>query len=199
MRGQTSEVSVLNLDNDNTLEMVGLVENGDVYVFDGATRLLEAILPGPFREMVSMPLAAGPSILLGTATGHLATYRFVSGAYTEVSRPRPITTAIDGVTIDAQERIWLSSGDTLTVATSQGATLASLKGYGSPFGRHIAFLNSSPLFFTTGSYGIFAFSISTLDSDGDGIPDIVELQEGRDASVKDNDVFSFSRLFVMQQ
>ena len=38
-----------------------------------------------------------------------------------------------------------------------------------------------------------------LDSDGDGIPNGVETAEGRNPSVKDNDVFGNARLFVMQQ
>jgi hypothetical protein len=37
------------------------------------------------------------------------------------------------------------------------------------------------------------------DSDNDGIPDGVEVTEGRNPAVKDNDIFGNARLFVMQQ
>jgi hypothetical protein len=37
------------------------------------------------------------------------------------------------------------------------------------------------------------------DTDGDGIPDSVEVNEGRNPLVKDNDVFGNARLFSMQQ
>ncbi len=37
------------------------------------------------------------------------------------------------------------------------------------------------------------------DSDGDGIPDPIDVTEGLDPFAKDNDVFGSSRLFVMQQ
>ncbi|MGF1525640.1 MAG: S8 family serine peptidase [Candidatus Competibacterales bacterium] len=37
-----------------------------------------------------------------------------------------------------------------------------------------------------------------LDGDCDGIPDIVEIQQGTDVAVKDNHVFADDRLFVMQ-
>ena len=37
------------------------------------------------------------------------------------------------------------------------------------------------------------------DTDGDGMPDIIELQEGTEPSVKDNDIFINARWFVMQQ
>ncbi|MFN0121448.1 MAG: PQQ-dependent sugar dehydrogenase [Blastocatellia bacterium] len=39
----------------------------------------------------------------------------------------------------------------------------------------------------------------THDTDNDGIPDLLEPLEGRNALVKDNDIFTSSRLFVMQQ
>src|SRR5262245_1992758 len=37
------------------------------------------------------------------------------------------------------------------------------------------------------------------DSDCDGIPNAIELGEGRNPTVKDNDIFNIPRLFVMQQ
>ena len=40
---------------------------------------------------------------------------------------------------------------------------------------------------------------SNGDADGDGIPDAVELVEGTNPNVKDNDVFGNARLFTMQQ
>jgi hypothetical protein len=39
----------------------------------------------------------------------------------------------------------------------------------------------------------------TNDTDTDGMPNVVELQEGTNCSVKDNDIFSNARWFVMQQ
>jgi uncharacterized repeat protein (TIGR01451 family) len=39
----------------------------------------------------------------------------------------------------------------------------------------------------------------TADTDGDGIPDVVEAVEGTNPLVKDNDVFNNARLFSMQQ
>jgi hypothetical protein len=47
--------------------------------------------------------------------------------------------------------------------------------------------------------GVVVGSCNPGDGDGDGIPDCVEAPEGRDASVKDNDVFGNARLFAMQQ
>lgn len=41
--------------------------------------------------------------------------------------------------------------------------------------------------------------VSATDQDGDGLPDAIESREGRNASVKDNDVFGVARLFALQQ
>ncbi len=40
---------------------------------------------------------------------------------------------------------------------------------------------------------------ATIDTDGDGIPDLIEATEGTNPNVKDNDIFNHARLFVMQQ
>jgi hypothetical protein len=45
----------------------------------------------------------------------------------------------------------------------------------------------------------FCDTSPNADCDGDGIPNSVEPQEGRNIGVKDNDVFGVPRLFVMQQ
>jgi hypothetical protein len=47
--------------------------------------------------------------------------------------------------------------------------------------------------------GACEFRPSGLDTDQDGIPDDVEIVEGTNPGVKDNDVFNNARLFVMQQ
>ncbi|MBX3675203.1 MAG: DUF1800 family protein [Burkholderiales bacterium] len=43
-----------------------------------------------------------------------------------------------------------------------------------------------------------AFAVAP-DSDGDGIPDAIEIAEGRNPAVKDNDIFADASLFVRQQ
>jgi glucose/arabinose dehydrogenase len=45
----------------------------------------------------------------------------------------------------------------------------------------------------------FTAAYRLADSDGDGIPDAIEAQEGTNPGVKDNDVFGNARLFAMQQ
>ncbi len=57
----------------------------------------------------------------------------------------------------------------------------------------------------SGSFGVASTNIAiavgsaTADTDGDCMPNGVELQEGRNPSVKDNDIFTNARWFAMQQ
>jgi cytochrome c peroxidase len=49
------------------------------------------------------------------------------------------------------------------------------------------------------SVALVSHTQSVSDTDSDGIPDAVESSVGRNAAVKDNDIFADARLFVMQQ
>ena len=73
------------------------------------------------------------------------------------------------------------------------ADIAAIVDDGNPatlYGRINLLLNRTPLPCDTGLAG---------DCDGDGIPNGVEVAEGRNPLVKDNDVFANARLFAMQQ
>ncbi len=63
------------------------------------------------------------------------------------------------------------------------------------------YLNDGTAFFgqMSTNVAIQVGSVGTGDTDGDGIPDNVEVAEGTNLNVKDNDVFNNARLFSMQQ
>jgi hypothetical protein len=66
-------------------------------------------------------------------------------------------------------------------------------------------IKQSPIYLAVGSalasllVASNAAAQSLVDSDGDGMPDSVEAQEGTNPSLKDNVVFTNARFFVMQQ
>jgi len=162
MRGNATGLGIADLNQDGTKEMIGMVNGGDVYIFDGPSRALKAILTGPFSAMRVQNVGGLLSICLGNNTGYLIMYRYSSGAYTEVYRQRLITASVDGFTIDSRDRVWIGSPGasdvgTLTEVTLAGAVLATYSGYGSIFGLRTAFVPTSLLFFTTSSYSVVAF------------------------------------------
>jgi hypothetical protein len=84
------------------------------------------------------------------------------------------------------------------------ATIACTKspGLDTDWARGLITLNGRFLLGVTTNAGLYAYEDTESDQDNDGIPDYVELNEGRDPWVKDNDIFAganSARLMAMQQ
>lgn len=84
------------------------------------------------------------------------------------------------------------------------ATIACTKspGLATDWARGLVTLNGRFLLGVTTNDGVYAYEDTDADQDNDGIPDFVELSEGRDPWVKDNDLFTdpnSPRWMVMQQ
>ncbi|MEK6304260.1 MAG: FG-GAP-like repeat-containing protein [Acidobacteriota bacterium] len=168
MRGNPTALGIADVNQDGTKEIIGMVNGGDVYIFDGPSRALKAILVGPFSAMRVQNVGGLLSIVLGDDTGYLIMYRYSSGSYAEIYRQRLVTASVDGFTIDPRDRVWIGSHGasfsgpgTLTEVTLAGAVLATYSSYGSTFGLRTAFEPTSLLFFTTGSYSVVAFPTCT--------------------------------------
>jgi ELWxxDGT repeat protein len=140
----------------------------------------------------------------GTATGTrlLKDVRSGSGgippSHLTVAGGRLFFVADDGAN---GSELWVSDG------TDSGTTLHADLSPGSA-GTQFSWLaaSSQGLFFATARPNDFlhdlwydALPCTANDGDEDGLPNCVELAEGRDPAVKDNDVFTIARLFAMQQ
>src|SRR5678815_41598 len=134
----TTGLGVADLNQDGTKELVGMGNNGDVYIFDGTSKVLEAILTGPFTAMRVQNMNGLPTIVLGNSMGELMMYRFSSGAYGQTYKQKLVNASIDGFTIDSQDRVWIGSkpvefqgSGTLTEVDLAGTLLGAYSGYGS--------------------------------------------------------------------
>ncbi|HJQ26218.1 MAG TPA: FG-GAP-like repeat-containing protein [Blastocatellia bacterium] len=163
MRGPVTGLGLADVDRDGVLEVVGQVSAGDVYIFSGTTKELEALLPGPFTSMHIQTMKAQPSIILGNSSGNIIIKRFAAGTYPEVYNKALVTSAIDDFTVDAQNRVWVSSAGVLNLFSLAGVNLWQNSGFGTVFGKHVAFLRGVPVFFTTGSFSVVAFSLATVN------------------------------------
>src|SRR4030095_7419484 len=164
----TTALELADVNQDGTKEIIAMVNGRDVYIFDGPSKLLEAILFGPFTAMRVQDVSGMRSIVLGNETGELIMYRYSGGAFSQTYRQTLITTPVSGFTIDSQDRVWIGSSTgqyngvgTLTEVNLGGTILATYSGYGSVFGQRVAFYPASLMFFTTGSYSIEGFSTCT--------------------------------------
>ena len=164
MRGAVTNLGIADVNQDGTRELVGMVNNDDVYVFDGVSKLLETILFGPFTAMRVQVVGGMPSVVLGNNSGDLIMYRYLSGAYSETYRQRLINTTVSGFTLDHHGNVWIGSAvqfgsaGTLTKVTLGGVTLATYSGYGPTFGLRVAFVAGSSLFFTTNNYAVLGIT-----------------------------------------
>jgi hypothetical protein len=167
-QGGITALSLADIDGDGSIEMIGMTNEHDVYIFDGASKVLEDILVGPFTAMRVQNVGGQPTIVLGNGNGELIMYRYSAGAYNQTYRQTLINKPIDGFTIDPQERVWIGSIDDsfshnsglLNQVTLGGTVLATYTGYGPTFGLRTAFVPRSGKFFTTGSYSILGFPSS---------------------------------------
>jgi hypothetical protein len=163
LRGVVTNLGLADVDRDGTKEIVGQVLSGDVYIFSGTTKTLEALLPGPFTSMHVQNMNAVPSIILSTNSGNIVIDRYVGGAYAEVYRKLFAASTIDDFTLDPQNRVWISGGGYLILFNLAGTNLWQTSGFGTKFGKHVAFVRGLPLFFTTGSFSVEAFSATTIN------------------------------------
>ncbi|MBZ5538694.1 MAG: FG-GAP-like repeat-containing protein [Acidobacteriia bacterium] len=164
MRGPVGALEVADINRDGTLEMIGMVKSGDIYIYDGPSKTLQALLTGPFTTMGLQKVGGTYSIMAGNSNGELMTYGYSSGSYTQTYKQKLVTTSVDGFTLDAQNKVWIGSTalqydspGILTKVSPTGAVVAKYAGYGSELGLRTAFPASPLLFFTTGSYAILAF------------------------------------------
>ena len=165
--GAVNALALADVDQDGATDIIGMINDQDIYIFDGTSKVLKKILTGPFTSMRVRNIGGLPTIVAGNENGQLIMHRYSSGSYNEVYRQTLITTPVDGFSFDPQGRVWIGSRDdnnfngTLTQVTLAGTTLATYSGYGLTLGMRVAFVPGSPLFFTTGSYSVLGFPAST--------------------------------------
>jgi hypothetical protein len=181
--GTPVALAISDIDQDGTQEIIAMVDDGNVFVFNGVSKELEATITGPFTVMSVQNVSGILSIILGKSTGDLLMYRYSSGIYVEVYNRKLINSSIDGLTLDSRERVWVSTRGIspnpgiLREMLLDGSTLATYSGYGQTFGLRVAMSPSHRYFYTASSYLVAGFrvgsaSAGSLDMDGDGKSDV---------------------------
>jgi hypothetical protein len=183
--GYVSALATADIDQDGIKEIITMQKDSDVYIFSGLGlyKELKAVIAGPFTAMRVRTLVGIPSIVLGKSNGEMLIYRYSSGNYSEIYRRQLVNSSIEGFTIDASNRIWLSTVEngsgTLREMRLNGTTMATYSGYGeNALGVRTAVISSAGFFYAAGMYSIntFPLSISSAagtDVDGDGRSDVL--------------------------
>jgi outer membrane protein assembly factor BamB len=150
---------VADTDGDGAVEVAGLEAGGNVYVLDGATQSLEAVIQAEGTALTSLATSSGADLLLGDASGRLSVRHFDGTSYAEIGSADLGPAPLDGLTVLPDGGLWVGSGGILR-GFDRGLggieTFAS-RTYGPGTGGRVALLPGKARVFTTGAYGIHGF------------------------------------------
>jgi hypothetical protein len=161
-------VEVADFDGDGVPEMAALRHGHAVYVFDGLTKDIEAILFGPYTALRTRKVGNDSAIAVGTSAGEIVTFGYTgdpTDPYAETDRITASSQPIDGFDYDGLGRAFVGSDNRVRVVDSTGACLWLSEDfglqYGAPSVKRVAFLPGTRTFFAAGPYSVVAFTSGT--------------------------------------
>jgi hypothetical protein len=155
---------VAQLDDDAALEFAGLVENGAVYVFDGATRALEATIGVVGSSMSAVRPGFGlKGLLIGNTTGHVGLWTYNGTSYGETSGWNFGTRPINGVQLTPDGALAVGSGGAIHVlregAMYHSANYGVSADYSRGFGRSLLSMGGGRVLLSGGENGVHALIV----------------------------------------
>ncbi len=157
--GGSQELEVGNTDSDPALEILVIGADGRVYIFDGITRELEALLlADDYTTLTLVDPGLGPHILkVGTAVGDLVTFRHDGSEYSELARVHLDNHPIEQLVIRNGQVAFVGLDGALRMfgATSGEEIWSSCRDYGNEFGAGVGFGPNYAV--TAGLYGLVLF------------------------------------------
>lgn len=146
-------------DGDGATEIAAVTASGDLYVFDGASRQLDALVADDLTHLRGYATGGAVLLLSMDASGAFQAWSGAGGGYAPVFTRGLASGATDGFTAGPNEVLALGDGGRLHLMLPRtGATLWSSPAYGSVFGA--ATVLGGPgdqLFLSAGSYALVAF------------------------------------------
>lgn len=130
-----TELIVADVDSIPGVEMLGLVQGLDVFVFDGLTKTGKALITGSFTALDVFE----KDIYTGDGNGYLKRYTSTGTGYNLTAQTSLLSGPIDGLTIRSSDPLVVdfgSNGKAMTFA--DGAVLRESPDYGAPNGSRYA-------------------------------------------------------------
>jgi hypothetical protein len=157
-----TDLALGDVDLDGFDEIIGMVGKGDVYVFDGPSKVIEDILSGSHTTLELFKFRVGKISLmfLGDDFGDISAGLYLRGSYLEIYRNNFVSGSIDGLSFFPRRNVFLSfgTGGTLNLASLNG-TLWQSHIYGEHFGARTVRHPLFPICISAGSYSILGFYI----------------------------------------
>ena len=151
-----SGLAIGDFDGDGHLEVAAQTDQADVYILDGATHAVEAVIQGTTSGLAVQQKNGTPQLVVGTAAGHAQAYVYTGKGY-KLTTDLPVGNAsVDGVLPVARGNWWVGSGGVVTHLQG-GVPTAATPNYGTGFGSNVVRLASKHMIFSAGPYGVFGF------------------------------------------
>lgn len=160
--GSVADLEVASTDGDSAVEIVARISNNsigdDVYVFDGPTHAIEALIDTRATALDIVGQESGARLLLGGHEGRLSVRAFNGATYPEIAGGPVANTTIDSLRYTARGQVWVGAGGVLRLQTQAGAVLFETASYGSGFARDIALTNSAV--YSASQVGVHGFRLA---------------------------------------
>lgn len=150
-------LSVEDIDSDGIREIAGLSSGtGDVYIFEGQSKAVEAILPGSYQSLSPIALGTGDALVL--SDGNLVSVIQDQGpGNTEIFSQNFGLDPISGVSAGPNNWVFVGAAGRLGVYTTTGTELFLSESYGSVFGNSAIIMPNLGTLITSGSYSVNSF------------------------------------------
>jgi len=151
-------VEVVDIDRDGALEMLAMTSTGDVYVFDGATKELEALLMLGGGSMTLLGEGENPSFVIGYESGEISRHRFDGSDYVETARASFGAGAGSGFVVGPMTTVWMGTEGALSAYAVGNPTPLWASGFfGDSFGRRTVFQSGSVI--SAGDMSVVSFDL----------------------------------------
>jgi hypothetical protein len=149
---------VAQLDDDPALEFAGLIDGGGVYVFDGVTRTLDAIIDVIAASLSAIKPGFGlKGLLVGTTTGHVGLWTFNGVNYSETGGWNFGAKPINGVQLTPDGALAVGSDGAVHVLRE--GNLYHSANYGNGFGRSLLSMGGGRVLLSGGEHGVHALIV----------------------------------------
>ncbi len=158
MLDNPTDVQLVDANGSGGPEIIALCSDGDLRIYDGATKDLEARLNGPFAAMNIRPRPGlAPEIWVGDATGKVRSFRWDGATYAPLGSAISVSTSnIKGFEFARFGSLFVGAADTLHFQSKPGLgfELWSQGGYGTGFGTHVVENPLIQAIFTPSNYAL---------------------------------------------
>lgn len=157
--GSATDLEIGDFDGDGALEFAALSRNVGVWVFDGATRALEAFVDLPDAQHLRQHARTSlepPALLVARGNGTITVRRHDAGTYPQVAS-LPIGGAVNAFEVGRGQSLALGLSSRVVLRRPFSSVAWQSEDLGAGMGQGFVFQQAQQRVVATGGWGVFAF------------------------------------------